>query len=275
MKLYNLLNIPKVVPQNQTITTVILLMLAASIQGPGFAQEFIEGRVILSNFEPGACSQVFDVDQVTLLAGERYQAQLWYRLAGSSDDFVPLESSVGFRADNLAGFFLGGEVDVPVPVGTVIEAQVRVWDTQSGDSWEDATVRFQSNIIVVSPLCCGPPSPNLIGLEFTSLQIHRAGDGFTFTWPNQQRCESIYERGYFYQLESAEDIHGPWIPVEEPAELVDGRWQVTLDNPNSFQGYFRLRRVGSDPQMLLALMEQLGIAPELIDEAMVVMADPQ
>jgi hypothetical protein len=77
----------------------------------------------------------------------------------------------------------------------------------------------------------------LTNLEFTSLQIHPEGNVFAFTWPDQQLCE------HTYQLERAEDIAGPWTAVEEPAELINGRWQVTMESQESATLYFRLRRL--------------------------------
>lgn len=218
------------------------------------------------------CSQVFDTDQVTLLTGERYRAQLWYREAGTEGPLVPFPETFGFFSEGNGGFFGTPSFYLPdIPFLGQIDAQARIWDSESGSSWETAQRRWKSNIVRYQTSDGVLPPHPMTGLEFTFLQIHHIDNSFSFTWPNQEIC------GKTYQLESAENIVGPWIPVEELAELVDGRWQVTLDDLNPSQRYFRLRLLESNPdtQMLLALIEQLGIAPELFDEAMAVISNPQ
>lgn len=80
---------------------------------------------------------VFDLDGVTPLNGPQYVAQLY---AGSSlDSLRPIASPSAFRTGYYAGFFDSRILPLPhIPPGDTVFAQVRVWESNKGSSYEEA-----------------------------------------------------------------------------------------------------------------------------------------
>jgi hypothetical protein len=129
---------------------------------------------------PEVNAQVFSDQAMTMgLQGNGYSIQLYGGPQGAAESAlvaidVPL---VGFRTGANAGYpLLTKIVNVPgVPRDGRATLQVRAWDNAGGTitSWENASIRGQSALIVSGPLGgpdptgANPPAipPNLVGLQ--------------------------------------------------------------------------------------------------------------
>lgn len=93
------------------------------------------GLVQFSNV--GRQAPVTGVDGVTLLAGDEALAQLY--VGATLDTLQPVPGAVPFGSGNAAGLWRGGTWPVPfLPAATSAFAQVRVWATSAGVSFEEA-----------------------------------------------------------------------------------------------------------------------------------------
>lgn len=144
------------------LLTVCILSLL-SITWNAWAQ----GEICFTNYAPGddLNAPVFNIDG-TRLEGDRFMARL---LGGrSADTLEPVGEAVPFRID---GFFLGGSRIVPGALELhEVTVKVLAWDTQTGSSFEEATIKGMSTVFTVEPaLSATRPVPPLTGLESFSL----------------------------------------------------------------------------------------------------------
>jgi hypothetical protein len=102
---------------------IALVGFASSING--------QGIIHFSNIPPVPNAPIFDVDCTTPLAGAAYQAQLYAGPQNAPEGaLVPVGPSVSFITGDGAGFFMGGNREIPgVPVGQTAALQVRVWES--------------------------------------------------------------------------------------------------------------------------------------------------
>jgi hypothetical protein len=144
-------------------------------EAPGPGVQFLVGNWNPNPADPalGPEAPVFDVDNLTRLAGDGFRAQLY---AGpSSDRLRPCGLPGGFETGFLAGYVTPGMVTVPsVLPGADAYVQLRVWEGASGASYEDARAsggRFGRSAVLCLPT---PPEPNewrmLVGLESFHLE---------------------------------------------------------------------------------------------------------
>ena len=116
---------------------------------------------------------VSDIDGFTPLVGDRYLAQLY---AGPSLEMIrPVGQPTPFKTGFEAGQFVPQIVTLPTvsPGGSAV-AQVRVWDSERGTSYEEARAlggKFgRSEILAVTAGGEAAPPQPLIGLKSFSLQ---------------------------------------------------------------------------------------------------------
>jgi hypothetical protein len=116
---------------------------------------------------------IFDVDGVTALSGTGFLAQLY---AGPSLEWLrPAGQPSSFRTGFRAGYFFSQLVTLAnVSPGSNALAQVRVWDSTKGNSYEEARSlggRFgKSEILSITTGGDGLPDGDLSGLHSFSLQ---------------------------------------------------------------------------------------------------------
>lgn len=117
------------------------LFLTAAL-GAVCVSAFAQGTLYFgNNWAPGAAAQVFNVDGVTPLSGSAWSADLYWASGTVTDStlLTALNQPATFATGPLAGYFFGGTETIPgAPGGSLITAQVRVWDTASGNSWAQA-----------------------------------------------------------------------------------------------------------------------------------------
>jgi len=111
----------------------------------------------------------------TLLLGTIFRAALYGGAAGTAESELRMFGpSAGFLTIAAgAGYFAGGtrtlnENGVTVTPGAPATLQVRVWDLESGPTWESAVIRGQSSLLTINTGGAGiPPSTPalLIGLN--------------------------------------------------------------------------------------------------------------
>ena len=116
-------------------------LFLTAVLGVVCVSAFGQGTLNFANAAPGLQAQVTDTDGVTGLSGSAWSADLYWAPGTVSDStiLVALNQPTTFSMVN-AGYFFGQTRTVPlVPLGFgVITAQVRVWDTASGNSWAQA-----------------------------------------------------------------------------------------------------------------------------------------
>jgi hypothetical protein len=147
------------------LLSVAALMVAVTAFG--------QGQVNFSNRVTGQIdAPVFLVDGTTLVpSGARYQAQIYGGSAGTAESALTAQgASANFL---LAGYFIANARQIGgVPGGSAAAVQVRVWDTTTGTSWDNATIRGESNVIDPLTLVAAPGTPpNLSGLQSFSLYV--------------------------------------------------------------------------------------------------------
>jgi hypothetical protein len=124
-----------------------------------------QGTFNFHNLPPVPDAPVYDLDGVTRLSGPRYQALLYAGPEPSS--LVPVGRSVSFLTGEGAGYFVGGDRQLhTVLPGQITFIEVRVWDTATADTWEQAAIRGASpmfSLLAGSPSRPGHPA-TLVGL---------------------------------------------------------------------------------------------------------------
>lgn len=156
---------------------------------PAFAQWELGGSLNFANVGVGFQAKVTDTDGVTGLSGSAWSADLYWAAGTVTDSTVltALNEPATFSTVPLqAGYFFGGVRTVPlVPLGNgLITAQVRVWDTASGNSWATAamtpgarvgeSILFQQTLALVQPFNPPVPSP-LYGLNGHAWSVSAVG----------------------------------------------------------------------------------------------------
>jgi len=105
-----------------------------------------------------------------LASGSAYAAQLYWGAGGTADLTTLTTNGVSGTAASFltgaqAGYFTGGSRSITgASGGTTVTLQVRAWATATGNSWETATTRGESNPIQFT-LATAPATPNnMVGL---------------------------------------------------------------------------------------------------------------
>lgn len=101
-----------------------------------------QGTVNFRNFaSPGAeiNKPIFAADGSTLLEGDQFQAQLFAGESGSSAaELEAVGEAAGFLEGAGAGFFRGGQREIPIDGGADAAVDIRVWDTSVASTFADA-----------------------------------------------------------------------------------------------------------------------------------------
>jgi hypothetical protein len=143
----------------------LLVTLAAVLVS---ASTFAQGTILFNNRTPTGDARVFRPDGVTG-AGAGVTAQLF--LVGAGGALTPIPGTTTFRTTPAAATFFVNPISVNVPgvaVGANATVRMRAWE---GASWDTATIRGESNDVLVQNLGGqignNPPSPDapLSGLQ--------------------------------------------------------------------------------------------------------------
>ena len=109
-----------------------------------------QGTINFANSGPGLQAKVFDTDGVTPLSGYAWGADLYWApgIVTDSTLLTALDEPTNFSTAPVeAGFFFGGVRTIPLgPSGSMITAQVRVWDFSSGPSWYAASMQAGARV---------------------------------------------------------------------------------------------------------------------------------
>ncbi len=232
---------------SQVVSLPATLSILASVSGGGT----VDFRNRPANPADPLNAPVRDVDQLTPLNGNSFQAQLY---AGPTIDRLrPVGEPVPFRFGFTAGYFERRQLGLTdVPPGSNAFVQVRAWDRTVGESYEEARAlggRFGRSSIF-SILAGGnelPPAP-LIGL--TSFNLQAGLPGFTVgriqfreTLPDGAlQWDLTGEPGFRYLIERSSS---PGQPEWEPfltLENVSGTVTFgVLPNPAAVNTLYRAR----------------------------------
>src|SRR5579859_958005 len=114
------------------------LILTAAL-GVACASAFAQGTLNFANGGAGLVARVYNTDGVTGLAGSGWEADLFWGagVVANSASLTGLNLPATFSTvASQAGLFFGGPRTIPGAAGgSVITAQIRVWDTAAGSSW--------------------------------------------------------------------------------------------------------------------------------------------
>jgi hypothetical protein len=134
---------------------------------------FAQGTFAFQNFGLGANAPVYDTDGVTKL-GSAFEADLYWQAGTWSDSAVlnALGQPVRFSG---SGYFLGGNHTITGTGAQTITAQVRVWDTAAGSSWDAANTvvgaKIGESALFSLTLVTGTTPPNaLVNLQSFNLR---------------------------------------------------------------------------------------------------------
>jgi len=149
----------------------ILLTLAVFWLG---ADAFAQGTLIFANLAPGVNAPVTNELTGARLVTVNFLADLYFSNTTNAptDSLTAAGFNVAFStitSGGGGGYFLGGTRTVSGAAGP-IEAQVRIWDSQFGSTYEAARAaggfsRFSSPIVMALAIPPAPP-PALVGLTF-------------------------------------------------------------------------------------------------------------
>jgi len=119
----------------KTLVVTMATLLAA-------VSTFAQGMLNFSNYGPGLQARVFGCDGLTPLPGPLWVADLYWAEGTVTDSYllVPLNAPAPFSTNAArAGYFFGGSRTIPsMPAGSIITAQVRVWNSAAGTNWAGA-----------------------------------------------------------------------------------------------------------------------------------------
>ena len=128
--------------------TMKSLCLTAAL-GMVCASSLGQGTLNFANSGPGLQAQVYDIF-LNPLTGPGWSADLYWApgVVADSTQLVALKALATFSTDPAqAGLFFGGpRTIIGAAGGALITAQIRVWDTASGSSWERAAIEVGSQI---------------------------------------------------------------------------------------------------------------------------------
>jgi hypothetical protein len=211
----------------------VLIWLANWTPEPGVGPDFV----------------IYDADQITLLTGSQFVAQLYAGL--TPDRLRPCGQPAGFLEGTLAGRISPAPILVPnISPGSEAYAQVRVWEAQYGASYEEARARGgrfgRSDVLRLTNVPGSPAAAFLDGLPSFSLRsglpdfyvgrieiAERHADG-RIEW------RLVGQTGFRYLVEkSAGDAR--WYPLVE-IKIEEGSAYFVDSNPDSNQAiYYRAR----------------------------------
>jgi hypothetical protein len=146
------------------VLTLTVMALAATAYG--------QGQINFSNRAGSVDAPVFESDGTTLLSGANYMAMLYAGPQGTAEgDLTAMGAAASFNL--LPGYFFGSSRTITgVAGGSVATLQIRVWDSNSGATWETAAAnaRGASPVFDSVALTEAPATPpNLVGMESFSL----------------------------------------------------------------------------------------------------------
>jgi hypothetical protein len=136
-----------------------------------------QGTLNFDNRVPGLVdAPIVLIDGVTRVAGDQWRAQLWFGPSRTVHLMQPLFPSTIFGTGESAGYVLPVP-ELPVPGfagGEHVYVQFRVWDSFTGATWQTASIRGLSPVLLVGPLgdaAADPsiPPANLVGLQGFSI----------------------------------------------------------------------------------------------------------
>ena len=145
----------------------VLLLLAILPIGNAIAQ----GTINFANLVISGGGRVVDapVRCGSLVSGPDFQARLYARPAGNSGAFEGVGEPAPFLTGIVAGYWLPvARTYDGVPPGGSAEIVVRVWNINSGATWEQATFRGETSPITVVTGGGGSPPAHpalLVGLQ--------------------------------------------------------------------------------------------------------------
>jgi len=132
-----------------------------------------QGTLNFANAAFGVDAPVRDV-YGNAMAGTAWAADFYWAAGTVSDSglLAPLNQPANFSA-TVPGYFFGGLRTIPGAIGgATITAQVRVWDTADGNSWEMVRASWsptaqvaESSLFQVTLTAVPYPPANLTGLE--------------------------------------------------------------------------------------------------------------
>jgi hypothetical protein len=135
------------------------------------ATAFGQGQLNFNNYLPAITppidARVFDVDGATYVDGANgWMGQLY---AGADEaSLAPIGTAVAFSAGTRAGRINGGAVTTEVAGGTLLQVQLRAWNSNDGAGFDEAMgaggATGMSNIIPVTVAVAPALPPDLAGL---------------------------------------------------------------------------------------------------------------
>jgi hypothetical protein len=162
----------------------LFVLLACAITA---VSSFAQGTVLFTTRIPGVVDIKFADASGTLLEGPGYTAQLYGGAANAAEStLVALTPTTTFRTGNGRGYITpaaSGVVVTGVPGGQTASLQIRVWDNAGGTitSWEQATIRGQSDVFQVASL--GDPTSNPPGVPVDPVGFGVRADPYTLNIP--------------------------------------------------------------------------------------------
>ena len=150
------------------------LLLSTALALVSFSTAYSQGTLNFANAAFGLDARIVDSDGQTPLAGTIWAADLYWAQGVVTDStvLVALGQPATFSTQaSQAGYFFGDTRTIPgVAGGSVITAQVRVWNQAYGSSWAQAAGSpFQrigeSTLFQVTLAALPFPPANLIGLQ--------------------------------------------------------------------------------------------------------------
>lgn len=210
-------------------------------------EESSGGSVFFANISPGIIAPVFDTDGQSRLEGARYLAQLY---AGPREDMLsPVGGAVPFLTETAAGYWLPCVRHIAgIAPGDVALVQARVWDSDSGPTFDQASVGGGkvgvSKVILITTGSTGvPPTPPplLTGLESFRLQTGSGQFADHGSHDFLQRIPLIAlltPADSRYTIEASTNLLD-WKPLFNATS--EDRRIVFLDSGNFDQRFFRAR----------------------------------
>jgi hypothetical protein len=158
--LLSALNVRKPISIHVKTFLLIALSMVAGVVSHAQGTVNFNTRVVEDNI----FARAFDLDGETPLTGPEFRAQLWG--GPSVGAMAPLTDPVMFQDPPFDGYISAGTVVIPaVPPGGEAWLQVRAWYFTTGETWESASARGESNVITITAGTPPLPAPNLIGLR--------------------------------------------------------------------------------------------------------------
>ncbi len=208
----------------------------------------LNGTVNFSNYNSSNVNAPdYLCDSITRLSGPQYVAQLW---AGADTNQLSPIALTSFSTFG-PGYFFGGSTYAG-QCGYIVFAQVKIWNTNAGTTFELAqssglsNAWAQSSVFSVGPLggyCCDPPCipPDLVGLASLSLNgpYQPPQLGIMMSPTNALQLFWPYGVGNF-AVEQNPDLHGTnWATLtNQPTVDASTNW-LSLQAPTGTM-FFRL-----------------------------------